>query len=305
MKLQQMTARKSLIEWCGRTWELTEGCTRVSAECINCYAEYLMGTRLKRFGLATYDAAKGARWTGNFNMRADRLSDWRKWGKLPELVFVCSRSDLFHEKCDRGFLFQVFAEFGAALKIGHTFQVLTKRIERAAELLPGIYADLAAAGIGDGKPWPNVWIGTSIGCADAAQRRLSDLIQTPAAVRWISAEPLLDDITPAMADAEFAKIDHCVTGGETARPLSNARRTPIASFRNLRDMCRRNNIAFYFKQWGNWGEDGQFPRHKSENGRLLDGIDHKAYPKIEGQVDWNYYFDKRYLAKTLLEQITE
>lgn len=306
--MAEKIVKKSLIDWCGRTWELTEGCTRVDPCCENCYAEYHVATRGKHRhpGIATYTPEKGARWTGEVRARPQALGDWKTWGKAPELVFVCSRSDLFHDKIDPGYIFQVFAEFAAARDCGHTFIVLTKRIERAARILPGIYNLLRELGIYApavyGQPLPNVWVGTTIGTADKVASRCAALEETPAVVKWISAEPLLEDISEELGHVTLP--DWIVTGGETARPMSLARKTPEGGFIKLRNVCERALIPFYFKQWGNWGADG-IQRSKAENGHILDGKEYRAYPTVYGQPDWNHYFPIRYQLKSRLAQISE
>jgi protein gp37 len=239
------------------------------------------------------------------NARPDRLNHWETWRSGPELVFVCSRSDLFHPKIDRDYLLAVFRQFGFAAQRGHTFQVLTKRPERAAELLPGIYAELAAIDQGNGEPWPNVWVGTSIGDNENIAARLAALERIPAAIRWVSAEPLLADVADGMREQmDRGFIDWVVTGGETARPMSKARKSEKTWFKNLRDLCGVYCIPFYFKQWGNYGHSGELGT-KQDNGRMLEGEDYKQYPIVAGQPNWNEVFEKRYAIRGRLAQISE
>lgn len=341
------TVKPSEIDWTGRTWELTDGCTRVSPECLNCYAEYQLATRLRKHrpDVATYDPAKGARWTGEFAEHPEKLNEWRTWRRGPELVFVCSRSDLFHEKATPNFILEVWTAFCAALVKGHTFQVLTKRPERAAEILPWVYTQLAARGIWPDRglaglapptpiPLPNVWVGTSAGLAFVVRPRLAALARCPAAVRWISAEPLLEDIHRPLVGALEAHpgcFGWMIGGGETARPMTKARPTNPAWAERLRDTATAARMAFYWKQWGNWapilgpvgrddgppcyivmedtGESGRrFPMaqmSKAEAGATLGGRLWREFPRVEGQPDWNVLFPHRYAIKKRLQQAGE
>lgn len=217
------------IEWTrsdaglrGATWNPVTGCTKVSPGCAHCYAE----TFAERWrGIPGHHYEQGF----DLQLWPERLSLPLTW-RRPRRIFVNSMSDLFHEKVPREFVehvFRVMVEAG-----WHTFQVLTKRAERLVELAPRL-------------PWPpNVWMGVTIenrryvGRADA-------LRQVPAAVRFISAEPLLGPL----ADLSLSGIDWLIVGGESgpgARPMH-----PDWA-RELRDRSLAQGVAFFFKQWGAW-----------------------------------------------------
>jgi protein gp37 len=222
------------IEWTEATWNPVTGCSKVSPGCAHCYAERLS----LRFGWSrrpwTPDAAGE-----NVVLHPERLDQPLRW-RRPRQVFVNSMSDLFHEAVPLAFIAEVYEVMVRAER--HTFQILTKRAERAAALA----AEL---------PWPaNVWMGVSIenrrwvGRAD----RLREI---PAAVRFISAEPLLGPLL----GLDLAGIDWLIAGGE-----SGPRHRPVRAewLRELRDRCNAEGVAFFFKQWGG--------ARASSGGRLLD-----------------------------------
>lgn len=209
------------IEWTDTTWNPVRGCTPVSEGCKNCYAMRLAhrfsGPGKPYEGL-TKLTTKGPRWTGDVRTVPELLDAPLRW-REPRRVFVNSMSDLFHEDVPEDFIDRVFAVMAIARK--HTFQILTKRPERAAEYLnrPGVAGAIAAeTGGGDGpltvganhgvRPWPfirpddlaarwplpNVWLGTSVEDQAAADERIPHLLRTPAAVRFLSCEPLLGPV---------------------------------------------------------------------------------------------------------------
>jgi protein gp37 len=282
------------IEWTqrpgtkGETWNPTIGCNKVSQGCKNCYAE-VMHRRLTAMGVKGYDLPflAGAR------PMHDRLTIPFKW-KKPRTVFVNSMSDLFHEAVPFSFIDQVFAVM--ALTPQHTYQVLTKRPERMAEYLNDsvsighnrrcIEAEILKVMDANGLPttyipWvaerlnalPNVWLGTSAEDQRAADERIPHLLRCPAAVRFMSCEPLLgavdlENITRGRErlcvlrksaydpDSTIGKwlpidrgIDWVIAGGESghgARPMH-----PDWA-RSLRDQCQAAGVPFFFKQWGAW-----------------------------------------------------
>ncbi|MCA0204341.1 MAG: phage Gp37/Gp68 family protein [Proteobacteria bacterium] len=269
-------ADRTPIEWADATWNPIIGCSRVSEGCRNCYAE-VMAARFSKpgqwgEGLAQIvrkpDGSADHRWTGKvrFNERAlDQPLRWRK----PRRIFVCSTSDLFHEGVPDEWLDRVFAVM--ALAPWHTFMVLTKRPERAREYLnrrdergrwPAMdYAALMAAtgswstpalDLREGWPLPNVWLGTSIEDQATADARIPHLLATAAAVRFVSAEPLLGpvDLGGYLPDLDCGDgLDLVIVGGESgpgARPMHPD--WPRA----LRDQCVAAGTAFFFKQWGEW-----------------------------------------------------
>ena len=241
------------IEWTEQTWNATTGCDRISPGCDNCYA-LTMAKRLKGMGSAKYQTDGDPRTSGPgfaLSTHADTLTAPLRW-KKPRKVFVNSMSDLFHARVPRDFLAQVFAVMAATPQ--HTYQILTKRPERAARIL----TDLCTCGTGHPPgehfrssmewaatshsptyvpglqhgiyhrtvwPLPNVWIGTSIENADY-NRRADALRNTPAAVRFISAEPLLGPLD----GLNLTGIDWLIIGGESgpgARPFNPAWATSL------------------------------------------------------------------------------
>lgn len=202
-------ADKSAIEWTDATWNPVRGCRRVSRGCENCYAERLAATRLSGpgrpyEGLAEMTPA-GPRWTGVVRLVPELLDQPLRW-RRPRRVFVNSMSDMFHEGLTDEQIDQVFAVMAACPQ--HTFQILTKRPERMLQYARRVAAsvphdavnaavfDLANAAHGGFASWPlpNVWLGTSVEDQATADERIPHLLETPAAVRFVSAEPLLGPV---------------------------------------------------------------------------------------------------------------
>jgi protein gp37 len=234
---------RSAIEWTEATWNPVTGCSKVSPGCAHCYAENLS----KRFGWTREP------WTlqnaeENVRLHHERLDVPLRWRK-PRMIFVNSMSDLFHELVPLEFIWEVFDVMAEAEQ--HTFQVLTKRHERMAELAPLI-------------DWPdNVWMGVSIENARWIERA-DALRSVPAAVRFISAEPLLGPLHGLDLDG----IDWLIAGGE-----SGPRHRPVREewLLDLRDRCDDDGVAFFFKQWGG--------RTSKKGGRLLDGQEWSEMPE--------------------------
>jgi len=225
-----MSSANTSIEWTEKTWNPTTGCTKISPGCKNCYAERIT----KRF---PNNFPNGF----DFTLHPDRLNEPRRWRK-PSLIFVNSMSDLFHEEMPLDFLKQIFEVMRETPR--HIYQVLTKRHENLAELAPEL------------SPWPdNVWIGVSVENADY-KHRIGYLRQVPAAVRFISFEPLLGPV----GQVDLTGIHWIIVGGE-----SGPGRRPIREewVLDLRDQALAQNVAFFFKQWG-----GYTPK---AGGRLLEG----------------------------------
>lgn len=216
---------KSSIQWTDATWNPVTGCTKVSPGCDHCYAE----TFAERFrGVPGHPFEQGF----DLTLRPERLSEPLRWRK-PRRVFVNSMSDLFHRDVPDEFIERVFDVMHIAS--AHTFQVLTKRPERMRRFVERYY---------DGRePWDNVWLGVSIESDEYAWR--ADMLwQTRAAVRFVSAEPLLGPITYA---GLFDDLDWLIVGGESGpshRPMK------LAWARRLRDLAAACRVPFFFKQVG-------------------------------------------------------
>jgi protein gp37 len=233
------------IEWTDETWNPVTGCDRVSPGCDNCYAETLTKRWPKAFpnGFAV-------------TLHPDRLDQPLRWRK-PRRVFVNSMSDLFHPDIPDLFVGQVFDRMETAT--AHTFQVLTKRPQRMAQVMSEWDTRVGR------YEWPlrNVWLGTSIE-SDRYTFRADHLRRTPAAVRFLSLEPLLGPL-PSL---DLTGIDWVIVGGE-----SGPGHRPIDPdwVRDLRDRCVTAEVPFFFKQWG-----GRTPK---AGGRELDGRTWDEYPE--------------------------
>ena len=231
---------RSAIEWTEATWNPVTGCVKTSPGCQHCYAER-MACRLKAMGQPNY--ARGFKVT--LHPHALRLPlSWKK----PQMIFVNSMSDLFHEDVPLDFIQQVFDVMRRAN--WHTYQVLTKRSERLVELDVNI-------------DWPpHVWMGVTVENADYAYR-IDHLRRTRAAVKFVSLEPLLGPIS----NLDLAGIRWAVVGGESgpgARPMDPKWVTDI------RDQCLRADVPFFFKQWGGV--------NKKKAGRHLEGKLYNGMP---------------------------
>ena len=245
---------KSGIEWTDATWNPTTGCDRVSPGCDNCYALDL-AARLKAMGSAAYQQDGDPRTSGpgfKLTLHPDRIDQPLRW-KRPRRIFVNSMSDLFHPDVPSYYIAAVFDVMAAAHQ--HSFQILTKRPRRMAELSHG-------ATFGERWPLPNVWLGTSIE-TDRYAFRTDYLIATQAATRFLSLEPLLGPL-PSL---DLTGIDWVIVGGESgfgARPMDPQ------WVREIRDRCVDAGVPFFFKQWG-----GRTPK---AGGRELDGRTWDEYP---------------------------
>lgn len=272
------------IEWTDATWNPLVGCTKVSPGCDHCYAE----TLVNRF------AGHNKAFPNRFDivtLRDDRtLALPLRW-RRPRRVFVNSLSDLFHADVPDETIAAVFAVMAEAPR--HTFQVLTKRHARMRSLLnrqdwPGMVADAACALPDWGVPliedydWtlplPNVWLGVSVEDQRWTDIRVPVLLDTPAAVRWISAEPLLGPIDLGSVPPRVGGVpglDWVVVGGESGR---NARPMVPSWALTVRDQCADAGVPFLFKQWGEHDERGLRVGKKAA-GRQLAGRLHDGYPQ--------------------------
>lgn len=235
-------ADRSTIEWTEATWNPTTGCDRVSAGCDHCYA-LTLAKRLKAMGMAKYQHDGDPRTSGpgfGVTVHPQALQLPYRW-RSPRLVFVNSMSDLFHARVPRDFVRQVFEVMADTPR--HTYQLLTKRSHRLARLAGEL-------------PWPsNVWIGVSVE-DERVLDRVDDLRSVPAAVRFLSCEPLLGPLH----GLDLNDIDWVIAGGESG---TDHRPMDPAWVRDIRDRCLRAEVPFFFKQWGG--------RTAKTHGRLLDG----------------------------------
>ncbi len=240
-------AQASSIEWTEATWNPVTGCTKISPGCAHCYAQR-MAKRLKAMGQDRYRNAF------RLTLQPDVVRTPLRW-RRPRMIFVNSMSDLFHKDVPAEFIIRCFAVMEEASQ--HTFQVLTKRPERAAAMARML-------------PWPeNVWIGTSVENADYVSR-IEMLRKTPATIRFLSLEPLLGPISRL----PLSGIGWVIVGGESgpgARPMQTEWVTQI------RDRCVRYDVPFFFKQWGGV--------QKSRAGRKLDGKTWSQMPTAGGRSD--------------------
>jgi protein gp37 len=246
-------AGSSDIEWTEATWNPIAGCQIVSPGCTNCYA-MRMAARLQAMGMQKYagttrKSGKRHVWTGRVNTDYDSFSAPLRW-RQSKRIFVNSMSDMFQEKADEGLVRKVWRVMERAH--WHSFQILTKRPERMLGVLSGP----------DFPMLSNVWLGTSVESADYLGR-VDILRRVRARVRFVSFEPLLGPII----DPNLGDIHWAIVGGE-----SGPRARPMQAWwvEELRDSCHRQNVAFFFKQWGG--------TRKKKTGRLLEGRVWEDYP---------------------------
>jgi protein gp37 len=330
----------SNIEWTDATWNPIVGCSIVSPGCRECYAMKFAARMLDgnpkspHYAGTTMKSKAGPVWTGKVALAAEHiLMAPRQWTK-PRMIFVNSMGDLFHEDVPDAWIDKVFCIM--ALSRQHTFQVLTKRADRMrdyfSQFRPSPPEDgyITRNGIASHAlerwqpsfspqrwPLPNVWLGVSVEDQKRADERIPDLLHTPAAVRFISAEPLLGDIdladhlaldTPLMGGIPLHWV---IAGGESG---PNARPMHPDWARSLRDQCAVAGVPFFFKQWGEWapapieaeervyvmlrdgrrewkrligetalklrGAESVWRVGKHLAGRLLDGREHNGMPEV-------------------------
>lgn len=285
--------RRSKIEWCDTTWEIVSGCTKVSAGCTNCFAERMFP---RVHGGETVGEEVRGGWAGrpcrliseprprkfsDVRLHEDRLGVPLRWRK-PRKVFVCSRSDLFHEEVPEDFIAQAWAVMAA--NPAHTFQVLTKRPERMCDFVRRWCVVLPAKGGGDYEQrshLPNVQLGTSVENQEAADERIPHLLRCPAALRFLSLEPLLGPVDldsrlrcpscgygPAdqrthgdhrLCDGAIPpEIGWVIVGGESG---PNARPMGIDWARSIVEHCRAAGVACFVKQDSGprAGQQGRLP----------------------------------------------
>ncbi len=240
-------ASYSKIEWTEMTWNPVTGCSRISEGCRHCYAER-MAKRLRAMG--------SRRYVNGFKVALHHdLVDLPRRMRSPRIIFVNSMSDLFHDKVPAEFIRSVFDTMSACPQ--HTFQVLTKRSQRLRELSARL-------------PWPrHVWIGVSVEDERVLQR-VADLRAVPAAVRFLSCEPLIGPLD----NLPLAGVSWVIVGGESgpgARPIEKA------WVESIRHQCYKAEVPFFFKQWGG--------TRKDLNGRELNGRTYDAMPPLVRRSD--------------------
>lgn len=242
---------KSKIQWTESTWNPVTGCTKQSEGCRNCYAE-VMARRLKGMGQRKY--ANGFKVT----LHPESLDEPKKI-KEPTTFFVCSMGDLFHKYVPLEFIDKVMETIEKTP--WHTYQLLTKRPERMFEYF---------ACHRDSNIPQNAWLGTTVESIDNVER-IDYLKEKYAAVRFLSCEPLLSDL----GKLDLSDINWVIVGGESgpkARPMQKE------WVLNIQRQCKEQNVPFFFKQWGTYGEDG-VKRNKKANGSTIDGQIFQEYPK--------------------------
>ena len=237
----------SKIEWTDATWNPVRGCTKVSPGCTHCYAE----TFAERFR-----SVPGHPFEFGFDLRLvpEKLGDPLRWSK-PKKIFVNSMSDLFHEDVSDEYIEKVCRVMLAAN--WHTYQILTKRADRMAELLQGKLLKAAKAA--------HIWWGVSVENRKYGLPRISKLRSAKPTVTFLSVEPLLEDL----GRFDLRGIQWVIVGGESgpgARPME------AEWVRGIRDQCQKAGAAFFFKQWGGV--------RKSETGRQLDGKTYDEFPDL-------------------------
>lgn len=238
----------SKIEWTEQTWNPTVGCTKISPGCKHCYAEK-MALRLQAMGMRGYENGFG------LSLMPERLAEPLERRK-PTIYFVNSMSDLFHEEVPFDYIDQVFDVMRRAHL--HTFQVLTKRAERMVDYCRGKAVP------------PNVWLGVSVEDRKHGLPRIELLRGIDVMVRFLSIEPLLEDL----GKPDFSDIHWVIVGGESGSKARQMQRQWVDS---IKRQCDKYGVPFFFKQWGTWGPDGQ-KRSKKTNGRTYKGRVWDAMP---------------------------
>jgi protein gp37 len=241
------------IEWTDATWNPVAGCSIISAGCTNCYAmemaKRLQAMDVEKYKGLTRRSGKRTVWNGVVREDYAALEIPLRW-KKPKKIFVNSMSDLFHERVSPAFIQEVWKVMRATQH--HHYQILTKRPDRMAEFVRSKIGDVL----------PNVWLGTSIENAEVAARA-DALRKIPAAIRFISFEPLIGSV----GAVNLHGIHWAIVGGESGKAARPIREEWIDE---IYDQCLRYETVFFFKQWGTWGKDNK-RRSKKANGRIYRG----------------------------------
>jgi protein gp37 len=308
---------KSKIEWTDKVWNPVRGCAPVSEGCRNCYAArfaHRFSGPGQRYEGLTRLTEHGPKWNGQVREVPEFLEMPLRW-KKPRRIFVNSMSDLFHDQVSPTFIDLVLEVMMACPQ--HIFQVLTKRPENLEEKLYG-HVDGIVRELGGGDYVPNLWLGTSVEHQVAADKRIPELLKVPAAVRWLSLEPLLGPINLRLPTRSWGEMsngrrgcNHCcnkdrecddpthhfrpqcpycrgtayadiinwvVVGGESG---PGARPMDPDWVRSVRDQCQEAGVPFLFKQWGAYNAAGEKVGKKAA-GRELDGRIWDEYPEVSG-----------------------
>jgi len=296
---------KTTIEWTDSTWNPIRGCSKVDLDCRNCYAESV-AARFSGPGLPYHGTVdERGKWNGQIRLVPEHLADPLRWQR-PRRIFVNSMSDLFHDGVPDEYIAAVFGVMAASPR--HTFQLLTKRPERAAKWFQWAQLDrgcpVAAWAINHAViamerdippqqplamwPLPNVWIGTSVGHAGALHR-IDQLRSVPASVRFLSLEPLHG----RLSKLDLTGIHWVIVGGESGK---DARPMHPDWAREVRDQCVAAGVPFFFKQWGEWApvtaslNEPDFDRlHRFDDGTAVGRVGKKsAGRKLDGRT-WDEY----------------
>jgi protein gp37 len=236
----------SKIEWTDATWNPVRGCAKISPGCKHCYAE--------RFS-ERFRGVKGHPFEQGFDLKLvpHKVGEPLRWSE-PRMIFVNSMSDLFHEGVPDSYISSVAATMRVAN--WHTYQVLTKRSERLRGLLTGLLREAAAE--------PHIWWGVSVEDRKYGVPRITDLQSAPAAVRFLSVEPLLEDV----GQLPLEGISWVIVGGESGPGARPMKEDWVIS---IREQCAAACVPFFFKQWGGV--------RKKSTGRMLQGRTHDGFPK--------------------------
>jgi len=239
-------SEQSKIEWTEATWNPVRGCTKISPGCKHCYAEQFA----ERFR-----GVKGHPYEHGFDLRLvpEKLGEPLRW-RIPKMIFVNSMSDLFHERVPDSYILAVAQVMMSAN--WHTYQVLTKRSGRLRALLNSVLGFASAA--------PHIWWGVSVEDKKHGLPRIEDVRAADAVVRFLSVEPLLEDL----GGFDLREIHWVIVGGESGRGARPMKKEWVVSVRN---QCRDNGIPFFFKQWGGV--------RKAETGRRLEGKTYNEFPR--------------------------
>ncbi|HJX17398.1 MAG TPA: phage Gp37/Gp68 family protein [Acidiferrobacterales bacterium] len=244
--------KKTTIEWTEQTWNPTTGCTKISPGCKHCYAE-TMARRLKAMGANGYENGF------KLSILPERLGEPLNRRK-PTTYFVNSMSDLFHNEIPFEFLDQVFDVIRRTPQ--HTYQILTKRAARMRKYFVPGERTLPA----------NVWLGVSVENRKYGLPRIDELREIEASIRFLSVEPLLEDV----GKIDLTGIHWVIVGGESGPKARPMKPEWVAG---IKKQCEEQDVAFFFKQWGGWGADGK-RRHKKENGRVFAGKTWDQMPAV-------------------------